>query len=66
MAVKITHVFLWGSRATNRMEKALMGSPCDTLYFTDSVSKIEHWKVMLTTTPAASWYNYCTKIVSTL
>jgi len=27
MAVTITHVFLWGSRATNHTEKALMGSP---------------------------------------
>jgi hypothetical protein len=28
MAVTITHVFLWGSRATNHIENALMGSPC--------------------------------------
>jgi hypothetical protein len=28
MAVTITHVFLWGSSATNHIEKALMGSPC--------------------------------------
>jgi len=28
MAVTITHVFLWGSRATNLIENALMGSPC--------------------------------------
>jgi hypothetical protein len=27
MAVTITHVFLWGSRATNHIENALMGSP---------------------------------------
>jgi hypothetical protein len=27
MAVAITHVFLWGSRATNHIENALMGSP---------------------------------------
>jgi len=40
MAVAITHVFLWGSRATNHIENALMGSPCkvqscgiDTLMF---------------------------------
>jgi hypothetical protein len=28
MAVTITHVFLWGSSATNHIENALMGSPC--------------------------------------
>jgi hypothetical protein len=28
MAVTFTHVFLWGSSATNHIEKALMGSPC--------------------------------------
>jgi hypothetical protein len=28
MAVTITHVFLWGSSATNHIESALMGSPC--------------------------------------
>jgi hypothetical protein len=27
-AVTITHVFLWGSRATNHIENALMGCPC--------------------------------------
>jgi hypothetical protein len=27
MAVTITHVFLWGSSATNHIENALMGSP---------------------------------------
>jgi hypothetical protein len=27
MAVTITHVFSWGSRATNHIENALMGSP---------------------------------------
>jgi hypothetical protein len=27
MAVTITHVFKWGSRATNHIENALMGSP---------------------------------------
>jgi len=31
MAVKITHVFLWGSRATNHIENALMGSPCSPM-----------------------------------
>jgi hypothetical protein len=29
MAVAITHVFLWGSSATNHIENALMGSPCE-------------------------------------
>jgi hypothetical protein len=29
MAVTFTHVFLWGSSATNHIEKALMGSPCN-------------------------------------
>jgi len=28
MAVTITHVFLWGSRATNHIGNARMGSPC--------------------------------------
>jgi len=28
MAVTITHVLLWGRRATNHIENALMGSPC--------------------------------------
>jgi hypothetical protein len=27
MAVTITHVFLWGSSATNHIENALIGSP---------------------------------------
>jgi hypothetical protein len=34
MAVTITHVFLWGSSATNHIENALMGSP----WFTSAVS----------------------------
>jgi hypothetical protein len=28
MAVTFTHVFLWGSSATNHIENTLMGSPC--------------------------------------
>jgi hypothetical protein len=28
MTVTFTHVFLWGSSATNHIENALMGSPC--------------------------------------
>jgi hypothetical protein len=31
MAVTITHVFSWGSSATNHIENALMGSPCTNL-----------------------------------
>jgi hypothetical protein len=43
MAVTITHVFLWGSSATNHIENALMGSPCDRLIVHehgDSLKKI--------------------------
>jgi len=33
MAVKITHVFLWDSRATNHIENALMGSPWVAIFY---------------------------------
>jgi hypothetical protein len=37
MAVTITHVFLWGSSATNHIENALMGSPWGNLCPSDNI-----------------------------
>jgi len=47
MAVTITHVFLWGSRATNHIEKALMGSLCLALGWSDNLFSINHTRIAL-------------------